>query len=454
VSQISKKAERCASVDSVGVIDQRSGSGGEPLVNKTATKAAIAARLNRQTLVLVHRWVGLTMTLFLFAAGLTGSLLAFYDELDHWLADEHFAITVPAKAQPLPPLVLFERINANLAPRAHIHNVPLDIPRDHALSVWVDANEDPVTGKPHELGFNEVMIDPYTGQITGQRQWGEFTLASGGLMPFLYSLHYTFAIPNWGAAIMGIIALLWAIDCFAGAYLTFPKGRPFVEKWIPAWQIKRGASFHRFNLDLHRASGLWLWAVLFIFAWSSVMFNLRAEVYRPVMQTMFEFQPDVWDLPKQNAPSGMAKLSPAQALRLTEQAAQQLAHQRGFTAGQPYMLYDLEEKNIYALRFKSSLDVGETAMTYVGINAVTGERLGAYLPSGEAAGDTVGSWLMMLHMGKVWGLPYRIFVCCLGLIVAALCVTGVVLWWKKRSARSKSAAVAAARSSSQINRCG
>ncbi|WP_325052205.1 PepSY domain-containing protein [Sinorhizobium meliloti] len=38
---------------------------------------------------------------------------------------------------------------------------------------------------------------------------------------------------------------------------------------------------HKFSFDLHRAGGLWVWAMLFVLAWSSVSFNLK-EVYNPV----------------------------------------------------------------------------------------------------------------------------------------------------------------------------
>ena len=57
------------------------------------------------------------------------------------------------------------------------------------------------------------------------------------------------------------------------------------------------------------------------------------------------------------------------------------------------------------------------------------------LPTGEHSGNTVTYWLRALHMADVFGLPYRIFVCVLGLIITMLSVTGVYIWWKKRKAR-------------------
>jgi uncharacterized iron-regulated membrane protein len=63
--------------------------------------------------------------------------------------------------------------------------------------------------------------------------------------------------------------------------------RSFWLRWKPAWLIKKS----RFNYDLHRASGLWIWPVLFVLAWSSVAFNLN-EVYSHVMKTMFSFRDD------------------------------------------------------------------------------------------------------------------------------------------------------------------
>ena len=40
-----------------------------------------------------------------------------------------------------------------------------------------------------------------------------------------------------------------------------------------------------------------------------------------------------------------------------------------------------------------------------------------------------------LHSGRILGLPGRILISLMGLVVAALSVTGVVIWARKRRAR-------------------
>ncbi len=73
----------------------------------------------------------------------------------------------------------------------------------------------------------------------------------------------------------------------------------------------------------------------------------------------------------------------------------------------------------------------------------TGEFVVFQTRSGEHTGNTIDSWLRALHRAQVFGLPYKIFVCFLGLVVAMLSATGAYIWWKKRQARRfrKSAAV-------------
>jgi hypothetical protein len=38
---------------------------------------------------------------------------------------------------------------------------------------------------------------------------------------------------------------------------------------------------------------------------------------------------------------------------------------------------------------------------------------------------------------NVWGLPYKIFVSALGLVIVMLAVTGVLIWWRSGGERKK-----------------
>ena len=148
-------------------------------------------------------------------------------------------------------------------------------------------------------GARAVYLDPYTGETLGERTFGEAALTRKNIIWFLYRLHMTLALPEGyiglGARALGVVALLWTTDCFVSFYLTFPlrlrnsdgrSGKPWLSRWTPAWLIKFSAGAYRINFDIHRAFGLWTWLMLFVFAWSSVAFNLE-EVYTPVMNTLF-----------------------------------------------------------------------------------------------------------------------------------------------------------------------
>ena len=55
-----------------------------------------------------------------------------------------------------------------------------------------------------------------------------------------------------------------------------------------------------------------------------------------------------------------------------------------------------------------------------------------------------------LHSGRIVGLFGRILISIMGLVVAALSVTGVVIWWRKRRARVRVRETAAVRLDRQL----
>lgn len=393
----------------------------------------------RQLWVLIHRWTGLALAVFLLMAGLTGSLLAFYHDLDAALAPEvHRVAAAQPGVRPLDSLALRERVEEQL-PQARVNWMPLHVEPGRSAEIYVESRGGSA------LGYDEIFADPYTGQVLGTRMWGEPGTGAIDLMPFVYRLHYSLALGTVGSYLMGIVALLWTIDCFVGAYLTFPARpngrRSWLARWRAAWGVRRGTAVFKLNLDLHRAGGLWLWGVLLVFAWSSVGLNLR-EVYNPAMRAMFELRGDTV------RPSALARPIETPALdwdegrKIARDAMADLASERGFTVKREQAIGYDSATGTYQYRVLSSLDISDRyARTTLWIDGQTGAMRSFDLPTGGAAGDTVTTWFFALHFADIGGLPYRVFVSLLGLAVAGLSGTGVYIWWRKRNARRKGASI-------------
>ncbi len=104
------------------------------------------------------------------------------------------------------------------------------------------------------------------------------------------------------------------------------------------------------------------------------------------------------------------------------------------------MSYD-PARAVYRYGVRSELDIRHRdGSTSVSFDANTSALLGVWLPTGGASGDTFRTWITSLHMAALWGIPFKLFVCVLGLAVAMLSVTGMVIWWKKRQGRLRLAA--------------
>jgi len=66
------------------------------------------------------------------------------------------------------------------------------------------------------------------------------------------------------------------------------------------------------------------------------------------------------------------------------------------------------------------------------------------VPGTGSAGDIFMQSMFPLHSGRIIGVAGRALMSVMGVAVAALCVTGVLIWARKRRARVRSAAVVSA----------
>jgi uncharacterized iron-regulated membrane protein len=370
----------------------------------------------------IHRYAGLAMAAFLVIAGLTGSIIAFQWELDVWLNPDLFRASQGANL----PLSDLARNAEKADPRFEVTYVGLPPEPGMSAELYGSPRIDPTTQQPFEIDYDAVYMDPVSGEILGRRLWGECCFHRRNLVPFLFNVHYSLHLPgSWGLWIMGLVALLWVADCFVGAYLTFPRGAPWWARWKQAWQVRTHAGSARLNFDLHRAGGLWLWVVLLMFAVSSVALNLRKEVFEPVVNQFSAVTMPIYERPALAEPRPpVANFDDAAA------AAREVAGRVGWSTRVERIYYSAEQ-GFYGARVgeRNAAGFGNRWLYFSGKDM---HYLGADVPGQGTAGDVFIHLQYPLHSGRIAGLAGRIVVCVMGLLVAALSITGVVIWLRKR----------------------
>jgi uncharacterized iron-regulated membrane protein len=415
----------------------------------------------RGALVYLHRWFGLAIAGFLFVSGVTGAIISWDHELDE-LLNPHL-MHVPPGGAALPSLELARQVEM-ADPRVRVTYVPLAPEPGRSLALGVQPRVNPATGKLYEPGYNEVFLDPSSGRMLGRRAWGvAWPVTRENFVSFLYVLHYSLHLPElwgidrWGMWLLGSVAIVWTVDCFVGFVLTLPARRaaraarpPAVAcrlarglwaRWAPAWRIKTSGSAYRISFDMHRAFGLWAWALLLVLAFTAFSLNLYREAFYPLMSLVSQVTPSPFDA---RAPADKhGPIEPRVGYAEVIERARREAASRGWAEPAGAASY-APDFGIYSVRFFRSGDdhgaagVGPAALYF---DAGDGRLLGDRQPWTGTAADIFLQAQFPLHSGRILGLPGRILVSMMGAIVAGLSVTGVVIWHRKRRARAHAMAV-------------
>ncbi|MFM0335227.1 PepSY-associated TM helix domain-containing protein [Paraburkholderia fungorum] len=391
----------------------------------------------RQQFVRLHRWFGVATALFLFIAGLTGAIIAWDHELDAALNPTFFKARTDGPA--LSGLELARRVEA-ADPRFEVTYLSLAAEPGHTLQMMVLPRINPATQQPYPLDFNQIAVDPATGDIQGRREWGAVSLARLNLIPFIYKLHYTLQLPFTGGVdigtwLMGIVGIVWLFDSVIALWLSFPSFKAWRKSF--AFRLKRGG--YALTFDLHRSGGVWIWGLLAIAALTSVSMNLSAPVVRPIVSVFSTLTPDPINNPEiLRAPQpGDQVLSRERIVQLAEEAgkAQNLKVPPGG-------IYYAGLLHAYGVGFYATgNDHGDIGLgnPWMYWDAATGKQLGAQIPGKGTAGDVFLQIQFPLHSGRILGVGGRILISAVGIAVAVLSATGLLIWLKKLNARRRSA---------------
>lgn len=393
----------------------------------------------RRGVGLLHRWVGLALAGFLCVSGLTGAVIVWNEELD-LLLNPHL-LQAAGGGPMIAATTLAQQLEAR-DPRLRITYFPLRPADGRSQSFFVAPRIDPASGRPYDLKFDQVLVDPFTGTELGRRARNAvWPITRETAVAFVYRLHQhlhlsgLFGVERLGMWVTGAVALLWSLHCFTGAWLTLPARQWRWRYWKPAWLIKMSGGAYRGIYETHRALGLWLWLCLFTLAVSGFSLNLYREIFHPVLAAVSQVTPTPYEQ-RRPQPRSMP-IEPVVAYDAIHAAAIAEGESRGWAIPPGALLY-AAGYGIYQVRyFRPGQERGAPGLGAARLyfDAADGRLLGERIPGTGTAADIVIQAQFPVHSGRILGLPGRILVSVTGLATAILSVAGVLIWYRKRAAR-------------------
>lgn len=379
----------------------------------------------------VHLYLGLVVGAVLVVVGTTGSILIFYEELQEIFNTEQIVTQPPmsnsiAIMQPLDVIIAA----AEQVKPAGSQFFKLYYPRHSGVAYKLLYFVSPLSAGNDSGDGYYVFVNPYTAQATGVQLWHPFDNHwRRPLMSFIMQLHYCLLLDPPGLQIVGLLAVLMIISVLTGLIVWWPLNGKFHQ----ALSIKRRAGPVRFNIDLHKISGIYFAPVLLVVLFSGVYFNLPEQI-NTLVRLFSELQrPNAWEgiestgLFSKEA-QGRSSISPGKAESIIRQH---------YPGGRLWMLNAPQHSDdVYRIAIRDDPAISALALGYreFAVDQYSGDILKVYNADSGRAGDVFLDWQWPLHSGQAFGWPGRILVFLAGLACPVLYVTGVIRWLQKRRA--------------------
>ena len=366
-------------------------------------------------------WLKLHLYLGLFGGGLfvlmslTGSFLVFYKAIDEWLNPSLMTTSGKGPYRPLNEIVAAAKAAGPIG--GVLDGVEWPLHRQGVFLTWHKVQTD----NADEFRWIQVTIDPYTAAVLSKdREWG------GYFVSLVYNLHASLLMDDFGATILGFVAIFLLISIITGLYLWWP--RP--DKFRQAVTFTSGGSVIRRHYEWHKLSGFYSAIILGMLAFTGVYLEFGdyvipiVRLFSPVQE--FPKEEDVRSYPS----PGSRPLSAEQAIALAGQV---------FPNGElRYLGLPQEDQGVYYVAMHQPGEVRTSGSeSQVWLDQYSGKVLRVHDWSRFTGGETFLAWLFPLHNGEAFGLTGRWIVFIAGFVPLLLYVTALRVWWLKRQAHRR-----------------
>lgn len=352
----------------------------------------------------IHLWLGLSIGALFALAGLTGSLLVFYPEIDAALSPALRA--VPAGTRPASWQAVVDTLHREHPARTGAWRIEV-AEGGGAIPVRYYT---PKETKKRDFAPLLVWIDPVRQTTIRTGFWGDT------LFTWIYDLHYRLLLEKPGGVAMGIAGIVMLALIASGLWAWWPRR----DGWRRALHFKRRAAPIRRLYDWHKLTGIGALVLLLVVTGTGVLLDLPDQV-RPLLARVSP----LFETPKPAVvPAG--KPLPIDALV-------GIARHR-FPDGQLAWI-ETPARPSAPIRINLARP-GEPSRrfprTNVWLDPYTGRILTVRDGLAERGGDVLLNWLHPLHGGEAFGLAGRLLALVAGLAPIALFVTGLLRWWRRR----------------------
>ncbi|MCK9607667.1 MAG: PepSY domain-containing protein [Methylomonas sp.] len=371
-----------------------------------------------------HLWLGLTLGLILAIAGITGSILVFWQELDAWL-NPALRLTQYSPSQPQHYRPVAEIIEAarSAYPTGTQPGIA-EFRRVGEQSAVMFFGRD--MGKsPSETNIYNVFVDPYSAKVLGVRLFYDAdNPLKHALMGFVFKLHYAFLMKDTARTVIGWVCAVLLVSVLSGLILWWP----LTGQWRKALTFRLGANSTRFNFDLHKIVGLYTALVLLAVLFSGTYLNLPEQVLSVVRL----FTPDSHAVFSSTEPNESAhSLQPDAVLEVVEA---RYPNSQLLT-----MIIPVNPKAVYKICHRDSHSLREHWIQErcVVVDQYSGAILNIEDAESASAGDIFLQWQWYIHSGQAFGITGRLLVFVTGFACPVLFVTGLIRWLQKRRAANQ-----------------
>lgn len=214
----------------------------------------------RRALFQVHLWTGVAVAAYVCLVGVTGAVLVFRPEMQKAAFGEYFEVRRAAGSIDASSAVIVSNLQASY-PLHQILGIDYPTARRGTYLSYLTKGNLLVTA----------FSDPVSGEVIGE-------MPKQSWITRLQDLHFDLLAGETGRLVNGIGAISLVLMFVTGLVVWWPG----IGRWRRALRVDFGKPWTRINWELHGAVGLWLFALLTLWAVMGVEFAFRRQFRQAV----------------------------------------------------------------------------------------------------------------------------------------------------------------------------